>query len=406
MLVTVGLVAVVVGFAAPASAQWPSLSPPAVAGDGVHDIAVLVAIEDYAFAPDVPGALENARDWYTFLVKGRRVPYGRVKLLRNNQATLEVIQAQIAWAAEHADPRGTLWFLFIGHGAPSRSGEDGVLVGADAQQTAIQLYARSLPRESLMTAIGKGKQGQSVVVLDACFSGRTSTGSVLAKGLQPFLAIKAPPAKSATVLLTAGAGNEFAGPLPGAERPAFSYLLLGALRGWGDANGDRQVTAREAVTYTSSVLSALVMSRTQTPQLTARNDNLVLARGGAEAGPDIAAMVAGGMAPPPAVTPSPVSPTPTRVTPKPAPPPVRDFDAAMKHKEANLDVAVEYYRRCTTADPTMRDCHAKLAVVLLANEQPCDAVAHMKRYLELFPTDRKEAPRFRRLIPALSRGCP
>jgi hypothetical protein len=48
-------------------------------------------------------------------------------------------------------------------------------------------------------------------------------------------------------VLSAGKGDQFAGPLPGLGRPAFSWLVLGALRGWGDADRDGTVTAREAV---------------------------------------------------------------------------------------------------------------------------------------------------------------
>ena len=84
---------------------------------------------------------------------------------------------------------------------------------------------------------------------------------------------------AATLVLSAGAGDEFAGPLPGLRprRPAFSYLLLGAFRGWGDANGNGWVTAKEAVDFANAGLSRLI-ERSQTPQLVGAGE-LVLARG-------------------------------------------------------------------------------------------------------------------------------
>lgn len=44
--------------------------------------------------------------------------------------------------AAEVEPGGTLWFVFVGHGAPSKDAKDGVLIGVDAQQRADSLYAR------------------------------------------------------------------------------------------------------------------------------------------------------------------------------------------------------------------------------------------------------------------------
>jgi hypothetical protein len=44
-------------------------------------------------------------------------------------------------AAAAVEPGGTLWFVFIGHGAPVKiaDGNEGVLIGADTQQDADSL---------------------------------------------------------------------------------------------------------------------------------------------------------------------------------------------------------------------------------------------------------------------------
>jgi len=74
-------------------------------------------------------------------------------------------------------------------------------------------------------------------------------------------------AKKPLVLLTAGTSRQFAGALPGLARPAFSYLALGALRGWADDDHDGSVTANEVVTFSNAVMSTTVRGRQQTPQL-------------------------------------------------------------------------------------------------------------------------------------------
>ncbi|PIR15114.1 MAG: hypothetical protein COV48_16190 [Elusimicrobia bacterium CG11_big_fil_rev_8_21_14_0_20_64_6] len=273
------------------AALWPELSSlPSEQGGGEADAAVIVGIELYPFVAPVPGAAQNAEDWHLYLTKTRKVPVGQVKLLRDSEASLEDIRDAAAWAAATVKPGGTLWFVFIGHGAPHKDGQDGVLIGVDAQQRAESLYHRSLRRSELMSILGKGKQESSVVVLDACFSGRTAEGKELVKGLQPLIAVAAADAWPKAAVFTAARSDQFAGPLPGASRPAFSYLMLGALRGWADADKDGMVTSQEALTYTQSSLEALLKDRRQTPELLGALPGS-LSRGAREAGPDVGAIV-------------------------------------------------------------------------------------------------------------------
>ncbi len=74
-------------------------------------------------------------------------------------------------------------------------------------------------------------------------------------------------------------------------RPAFSYLVLGALRGWGDADRDGQVSAEEAVRYAGTAMRVLVKSRTQTPQVHGEGAAAPLVKSAGEAGPDLAGLV-------------------------------------------------------------------------------------------------------------------
>ncbi|MCK6502247.1 caspase family protein [Myxococcota bacterium] len=272
-----------------AAADWPDLStPPRGSRDGGKDVALIIGIEDYAFAPDVPGARDNARDWYTWLHDSRGVQ--TIKILTDTDATREgIVEAAKALAAR-AQPGATTWVVFVGHGAPTASADDGLLVGVDAQQKATSIEARSVRRDELLGLLA-GPQAQTVVVLDACFSGKTAAGA-LVPGLQPLKPVSARASGTATVL-TAAASDQYAGALPGKDRPAFSYLVLGALWGWGDADGNGAITADEAVRYASDALFRTVNDRTQTPSLEAADGGLVLAKGAAK-GPDLGAIALAG----------------------------------------------------------------------------------------------------------------
>ena len=270
---------------------WPDLShaPTTATGGGERDAAVLVGIDDYLAVADVPGAVDNLKDWYRWLVAAHKVPAERVSLLENVRATREEILGEVERRAKEVQRGGKLWFVFIGHGAPSKDGGDGVLVGADAQQSARSLYARSVTRLEVLRTAATGKQAHTVMVLDACFSGRSGSGGALVEGLQPLIAsARLQMADRRAVVLTAGRGDEFAGPLPGLRRPAFSYLVLGGLRGWADGDGNARVTGREVVRFARSALGTVLTGRQQTPEVTGAAD-AGLAVGG-ERKPDLVAI--------------------------------------------------------------------------------------------------------------------
>ncbi len=251
------------------------------------DAAVVVGVSDYVFVSDIAGAADNATEWYTWLHKERGIALERIELLRDSDATVENLRDAVSKAKGKVGAGGTLWFVFVGHGAPGQDGNDGVLVGADAQQNPRSLYARSLSRTEVLKALDEGPQARSVAVLDTCFSGADTGGNPLIPNLQPLVPTAVEEAGQRTQVFTAAKHNQFAGPLPSNGRPAFSYLMLGALKGRADKNQDGAVTAQEAFDYSKHALAVTVRTRSQTPTLAGGDPGLVLSTGAGEAGPDL-----------------------------------------------------------------------------------------------------------------------
>ncbi len=272
--------------------KWPNLSRPAKkVGGGKADAAVVVGIESYAHVPEVARAGDNATDWYSYLVKTRGVPVQNVTLLTDADATVEEMRAAAEDAARQVGDDGTLWFVFVGHGAPSKDASDGLLIGFDAQQKARSLQARSLARAELLEILESSDAESINVFLDACFSGKDGGGEQLVAGLQPLIvAAESATSDERTMLMTAARSNEFAGPLPGGGRPAFSYLTLGGLRGWADEDRNGHVSAGELHDYVSTAMRALVRDRKQRPTLVGGGDGSV-ARSARERGPDLSKLV-------------------------------------------------------------------------------------------------------------------
>lgn len=296
--------------AAPPTSPWPSVdqAPTSAAPTtaGAQDAAVIAGVSRPFVLPPIAGGAENATAWFTWLTRVRGVPLAHAHLLRDGEVTRERLLAAADKARTEVAPGGTLWIVFVGHGAPAPSGDDGLLVGADAQATELSIRERSVPQSQLVAA-ARGAQRTTIAIIDATFSGTTTDGATpLVPGSQATAPIRraAPPA--ATVVLSAS--DRGAGPLPGHDRPAFSYLLLGAVRGWGDSDDDGRVTATEAVAYAARALLVALPEQPRAPGMQGSPLDVVMAEQARERGPDLAHAVvaarAQSAAPPPTASPA------------------------------------------------------------------------------------------------------
>lgn len=294
---------------------YPDLAPPAVTERGEGDVALIVAIDEYAFLPNVAGARQNANDWERYFREARGVD--EVLVITDQNATREDILDFAGRAVGATREDGLLWFVFIGHGAPGADGQDGVMVGMDARANVRSLQGRGVAQRELLEIFSQGLQRDTVMVIDACFSGVTEDGESLAPGTQPVIPLVMAPETERVLILSAARADEVAGELPGANRPAFSYLLLGALSGWS-ANEDGEVSAAGAIAFVERHLRA-VPGRTQTPVLHGDRD-FILARALEPSPADLTGLISRGGEPAPAREPEP-APAPE---PTPAPEPAAE----------------------------------------------------------------------------------
>ena len=259
--------------------EWPELENASWSHgerDGSHDVALIVSIERYASLPHIRGAHKNGKAWERFLQDDVGLDRSHIVWLRDEDAEKASIEHELKLLLDRVGTtEGRAWFVFIGHGAVGTHG--GLLVGVNASSSQNSLQNNSLEREDLLQRLGSVPV-PSIAVLDACFSGKMPNGETMVQGLQPAAVLEGVPPSNVTVL-SAAQGDEFAGPLPKSDRPAFSYLMLGALRGWGDLNHDREITASEATTYTRETLHQILHSRAQRPRLDTSSPDLALASG-------------------------------------------------------------------------------------------------------------------------------
>lgn len=158
-----------------------------------------------------------------------------------------------------------------------------MLLGDDARAQVAAFEARALRLEEIQTAVA-GKN--LILILDTCYTGMSRSGEQLlsTRFAVPTYALTS----KQTIEWTAAGPNQMSGPLESVQHGAFTYFVVGALRGWADGQLDGQqdgmVTAEEASLFVEQSLRSAQV-RDQTPQLLTQDSKKVLAVGVSERSP-------------------------------------------------------------------------------------------------------------------------
>lgn len=241
------------------ASELPDLDEPLRTGASAPtDAAVVVGIADYLFLPDVPFADRDAalvRDW---LVSTRGVPPDRVRVLTGGAR--EQIVAAVEAAGRDTGPDGTVWLYFAGHGVASPDTGRRLLLGDDTRQAPEAFDARGVELDALADLAAAGG-GKVVTWVDACFNGTGRDGAAMVTGTRFAVPDWVSAARDGRLGWAAAGPDQFARPLEPARHGAFTFLSVGALRGWadGEVDGARDgvVTAAEATLYVDRALERL-----------------------------------------------------------------------------------------------------------------------------------------------------
>lgn len=249
---------------APSDADEPTYRRP----QDPASFAIVIGVEKYAHAPEARFAERDAEAVRRHLT-AMGFPERNVKFLSGEAATLGGIEKHLeAWLPRVLAKDGRVVFYYSGHGAPDPQTGEAFLLPRDGDPEYLSTTAYPLRR--LYSKLAALRARQTIVVLDACFSGAGGR-SVLARGIRPLVTrIEAgPPAEAAgIVVLTASGANQIAGSAEEHGHGLFTYYFLKGLNGAAADAGGR-VTARGLHEYLSPLVAdeAGRRNRNQTPQL-------------------------------------------------------------------------------------------------------------------------------------------
>ncbi len=274
------------GFARPAEAAGPPSVDTAIRLQGAtgKDAAIIVGNEAYQALPQATYAGVDARAARDLLMNGLGISKSRVLFAEN--VTNAQLQDTIKRGVGRVKKGGTLWIYYAGYGA-SAAGQR-TLLGVDT--TPESLEKGGMPLDTLLATASRSAAGRVIVIVDAGFGGVGRD----ALPLVPDRALPAPKGAPAvannTVVWLADTGGRTVGGYPDGRHGMFTWLALGAMRGWADgalpgSERDGKVTLDEAQYYVS--WTGRRMGRPMVPSEESRADQArwVLSQGGVEKGP-------------------------------------------------------------------------------------------------------------------------
>ncbi len=218
--------------------------------------AIVVGIDAYAKWPKLEYASHDAQAVADTLTGQFGFPASQVIVLKNQQATRNNILA--AFHDRLADDRtgrnDRVFVFFAGHGATKRlaSGRDlGYIIPVDSDPEAFTTDAIAMT--DLQNIAESMKAKHVMFVMDACYSGLGLTRG----GPSSSAFLRENARRSARQMLTAGGADQQVADAGPNGHSVFTWVLLQALAGKGDLNGDGLITGTELAAYVAPAVSAV-----------------------------------------------------------------------------------------------------------------------------------------------------
>lgn len=189
---------------------------------------VIIANENYQEEVPVKYALNDGEAFKRYCRQTLGIPEKNIHVRKD--ATLNHILFEIEWmqkvAVAYEDNAGFI-FYYAGHGFPDESEKSSYLLPIDGRGS---MPATSYKLETLYREIGNLPSKQTVVFLDACFSGSKRGEGMLTAARGVAIKVKEAAPQGNIVVLSASQEDETAYPYEEKHHGIFTYYLLKKLQ--------------------------------------------------------------------------------------------------------------------------------------------------------------------------------
>ena len=241
-----------------------------IAVNNVIDEKTFVLIfcnENYKYEQPVPYALNDGDIFRQYCEKTLGIAAENIKY--QPDASLNDMRIQLSLLEKKVnafDGEARAIVYYSGHGMPSDDDKTVYLLPIDGN-SAIPMSGLSIA--DLYKQLGEMKSRQTMVFLDACFSGARRDGQMLASSRGVAIKVKDTPVTGNMVVFSAAQGNETAYPYKEKHHGLFTYFVLKQLHQYGG-----HITLGELSDYVTKQVSRTSIvknEKSQTPSIISSN---------------------------------------------------------------------------------------------------------------------------------------
>ena len=222
--------------------------------------AVVIGVNKYKNLPMLKYAVNDAREFYSYLVEVNLIPKDHASLLLDEEVTLDRIRSILGtYLRQKAGKNDMVIIYFAGHGAtevdPSSPDGDGLekyILPHNADPK--DLYATAMPMNEISRIFQRISSENVIFISDTCYSGASGGRTITPSGFRASLSgafLDRLSHGRGRIILTASDANEVSVEKDELRHGVFTYYLLEALRGKGDMDGDGFITVDEVHRYVS-----------------------------------------------------------------------------------------------------------------------------------------------------------
>jgi hypothetical protein len=222
--------------------------------------AVVIGINKYSHLPSLKYAVNDAREFYRYLVDVNKVPEGNVWLILDEDATLDKVKSTLGTRLRRsAGKEDTVIIYLAGHGAmesdsssPDGDGLEKYILPYNADPK--DLYSSAMPMREIAQIFQRISSDRLILITDMCYSGAAGGRTVPVPGIRANISgafLERISRGRGRVVLTAGDANEVTVERDDLRHGVFTYFLLEGLRGKADADGNGIITVDEVYRYVS-----------------------------------------------------------------------------------------------------------------------------------------------------------
>ena len=242
--------------------------------------AVIIGNRDYSGdIPNVDFAVRDAQFVKEYLIK--TMGYREGNIFSYNNATRAQIGVAFKKLKNAVKPKKSDVFVYYsGHGAPDPDSNQGYFVPVDADPNYIM--ESGYPVNDLYKLLKQTNARNTMVVIDACFSGSSDQGMIL-KDISPvFIEVDDSFLDSKnSAVFTSATGEQVSSWYRDKSHSLFTYYFLKGLQGEADLNRDGNLVLSEMKKYIDDnvpYMARKINNREQKPQLMTDDESRVLVK--------------------------------------------------------------------------------------------------------------------------------